>query len=174
MESPVQFYGRVDRSVAAIRARLPTDWPCRRGCCACCHHRFTIGRAEWHHVRAAIKRLPNAARREVTRRARAYLAEPPAARPPCPLLDEQGACRIYADRPLVCRAFGYSILDTPGGGRLALACEPLHARINDDIQRGLPLELADMTPLARCFAAVVGPDDQSLAAWITQTPAAGL
>jgi Fe-S-cluster containining protein len=168
MNSPVHFYGQVDRSVSAIRSRLPADWPCRRGCCECCHQRFTVGRAEWHHVRAAIGRLTKAARREVLRRARAYRAASPESRPPCPLLDDQGACRIYADRPLVCRAFGYSILDRPDGGRMALACEPLHARINAHVARGEPLELASMTPMARCFAGIAGPDDASLADWITK------
>jgi Fe-S-cluster containining protein len=168
MSSPVHFYGQVDRSVAAIRAELPADWPCRRGCCDCCHHRFTIGRDEWRQVRGAVGRLPKDARRAVLRAARAYLASPAPARPPCPLLDERGACRIYADRPLVCRAFGYSIRHEPGGNQTALVCEQLHARINEQVARREPLVLADMTPLARCFAGVVGPDDRSLAAWLVE------
>ena len=38
----------------------------------------------------------------------------------------------------------------------------------EGIARREPLALADMTPLARCFAGVVGPDDRSLAAWLAE------
>lgn len=166
MPSAVHFYGTVDRAVAAIRPRLPADWPCGRGCCACCHQRFTIHRGEWQHVRTAVQRLSKDERRAVLRRARAYLAAPPETHPPCPLLDDHGVCRLYADRPLVCRAFGYSILNRPDGSRAALVCAPLHAKINDHVRRGEEVILADMTALARCFSGLTGPDDRSLAAWL--------
>jgi Fe-S-cluster containining protein len=40
---------------------------------------------------------------------------------PCPLLDDAGRCRIYADRPLVCRMIGLS-MRTPAGRVLENAC----------------------------------------------------
>ena len=40
---------------------------------------------------------------------------------PCPLLDDRGACRIYADRPMICRMIGLGIV-TPGGRVIENAC----------------------------------------------------
>ena len=40
---------------------------------------------------------------------------------PCPLLDEAGRCRIYADRPLVCRLIGLG-MRTPTGRLIENAC----------------------------------------------------
>ena len=40
---------------------------------------------------------------------------------PCPLLDDTGHCRIYADRPLVCRLIGLSMA-TPAGRVIENAC----------------------------------------------------
>jgi Fe-S-cluster containining protein len=40
---------------------------------------------------------------------------------PCPLLDSDGRCRIYADRPLVCRLIGLG-MHTSAGGLIENAC----------------------------------------------------
>jgi Fe-S-cluster containining protein len=40
---------------------------------------------------------------------------------PCPFLDDAGACRIYADRPLICRIMGLGIR-TPTGRIIENAC----------------------------------------------------
>jgi len=40
---------------------------------------------------------------------------------PCPLLDPDGRCRIYEDRPFVCRLIGLG-MHTPAGGVIENAC----------------------------------------------------
>jgi Fe-S-cluster containining protein len=95
----------------------------------------------------AVDRLPLGARAEVVRRAAALLErmrtlEPGWTAPydvaalgeerfdrltdalaaePCPLLDETGRCRIYEDRPLVCRLIGLP-MGTPAGRVIENAC----------------------------------------------------
>lgn len=104
---------------AAVRARelqaaLP-GWPCALGCDACCRRLARVPqltRAEWAWLEAALAALPAQEREDCLTRARA-LAEHVARhgdRGPlvCPLLDEgQGACRVYAARPLACRTYGF-------------------------------------------------------------------
>ena len=98
-------------------------------------------------VAQAVHRLPPAEREAVAARATALLdrmrgIEPGWADPydvgalgddrfdrltetlaaePCPLLDEAGRCRIYADRPLVCRLIGLG-MRTPAGRIIENAC----------------------------------------------------
>ncbi len=121
--------------------------PCRGGCSACCHGPFDISVADAELIGAALDRMPETARATVTDRARALLAKMRALEPdwpppyavdalgeerfdrltealahePCPLLDEAGRCRIYADRPLVCRMIGLG-MRTPAGRIIENAC----------------------------------------------------
>lgn len=65
---------------------------CRRGCCDCCVDDLTVFEVEAQNIR---------------RRHEALLeTERPHPRGACAFLDEAGACRIYADRPYVCRTQG--------------------------------------------------------------------
>lgn len=121
--------------------------PCRGGCSACCHGPFDISVADAELIGLAVRRLPEPARAEVVRRAAGLLdrmrtLEPAWAAPyevaalgearfdrltealaaePCPLLDQAGHCRIYADRPLVCRLIGRG-MRTPAGRVIENAC----------------------------------------------------
>ncbi len=61
------FDERIAARVAAIRA-VRSDWPCRRGCDACCRslaRPLALTAAEWARVDAAVARLDEDARREV-------------------------------------------------------------------------------------------------------------
>ena len=121
--------------------------PCRGGCSACCHGPFDISVADAEHIEEAVSRLPDAVRAEVVGRASRLLAKMRAREPewpapypvdalgetrfdrltealaaePCPLLDDAGRCRIYADRPLVCRMIGLG-MRTPAGRVIENAC----------------------------------------------------
>jgi len=121
--------------------------PCRGGCSACCHGPFDISVADAELIDIAVSRLPHAVRTEVVGRASDLLAKMRALEPawpapyavdalgearfdrltealaaePCPLLDRAGGCRIYADRPLVCRMIGLG-MRTPAGRGIENAC----------------------------------------------------
>jgi Fe-S-cluster containining protein len=138
---------RLDAWFDDVRGRHPNVIPCRGGCAACCHGPFDISVADVELLRDAVDRLPPNVQAEVHRRAVAQLERmrqqqpdwtPPyaiadlgdpkfdelssaLAAEPCPLLDEAGRCRIYADRPLVCRLIGLS-MRTPAGRVIDNAC----------------------------------------------------
>lgn len=121
--------------------------PCRGGCSTCCHGPFDISVADAELVETAVSRLPDAVRTEVVARASDLLAKMRALEPewpapyavdalgeprfdrltealatePCPLLDRAGGCRIYADRPQVCRMIGLGMC-TPAGRGIENAC----------------------------------------------------
>jgi Fe-S-cluster containining protein len=121
--------------------------PCRCGCSACCHGPFDVSVADVELLLDAVRRLPPDEEAEVRGRARALLDKMEALEPdwraphavldlgdqrfdrlvetlaeqPCPLLDDSGSCRIYADRPLVCRLIGLSMI-TPAGRVIENTC----------------------------------------------------
>jgi uncharacterized protein len=79
---------RAARLVERHRARLA----CRRGCTACCVDDLRVFGVEAERIRRAHPEL---------------LAEgEPHPEGACAFLDAQGACRVYADRPYVCRTQG--------------------------------------------------------------------
>jgi Fe-S-cluster containining protein len=129
------------------RRRAPGVIPCRRGCTACCHGPFDISVADVELLQEAVDRLPEETRLDVIMRARVLLAKMEAREPgwtaphaiadlgeerfdqlaaalgaePCPLLSDDGRCRVYEDRPLVCRLIGLAMV-SPTGREIPNAC----------------------------------------------------
>jgi Fe-S-cluster containining protein len=138
---------RLEGWFAQARAMHGDVIPCRSGCSACCHGPFDISVADAELLMEGVRRLPPEVRQSVEARARAVLEKVRALEPgweaphdiaalgearfdrlsealvaePCPLLDESGACRVYDDRPLVCRLTGLSMI-TPAGRVLENPC----------------------------------------------------
>jgi Fe-S-cluster containining protein len=150
-------------------ARNPGVVPCRSGCSACCHGPFDISIADALLIREAFFRLPETEQVVVRERAAALVARMVAMRPgwkleeglegiteesfdvicetlasePCPLLDQEGHCRIYADRPMICRMMGLGVI-TPAGRVMENSCPiaeqfPKYAALSPQ-----PLELEAM------------------------------
>ena len=160
---------RLDAWFAESSSRHPGVIPCRAGCSACCHGPFDISVADALLVREAVARLPSDARDDVERRAQAQVQRMQQLEPgwdtreglegmtedafdrvsdamasePCPLLDDRGACRIYQDRPLVCRMIGLGIV-TPAGRVIENAC-PIASRFPE--YSALPLQPLDLESL---------------------------
>ena len=159
---------RLDEWFAEGRRAASTPIPCRGGCTACCHGPFDISVADAELVGDAVSRLPATERATVVGRADALLDRMRAivpdweapyevaaigedrfdrlsetlAREPCPLLDEAGRCRIYADRPLVCRLIGLGMV-TPVGRVIENAC-PIQDRFPGYAELPpLPFDLED-------------------------------
>jgi Fe-S-cluster containining protein len=146
---------RLDQWFAEGRRAAPIAVPCQGGCTACCHGPFDISIADAELVSQAVRRLPAAEQDTAVDRATALLnlmraIEPGWAPPyevaaigdgrfdrlsealasePCPLLDGAGRCRIYDDRPLVCRLIGLSMV-TAAGRVIENAC-PIQDRFPD-------------------------------------------
>jgi Fe-S-cluster containining protein len=121
------------------RQRYKERIQCRKGCTDCCHHLFQITEVEAAFISQGVKRLSVEERERLRERARRYskdrealLAEkaapdawgslpPPGLRLACPAL-EDGACRIYSNRPLICRRYGIPLYNPQRPERL-FACE---------------------------------------------------
>lgn len=92
LERLVGLHDEVDRDAGALVARHEDRLHCERGCHSCCVDEITVFEIEAERIR----------------RAHPDLLAKGAPHPPgaCAFLDAEGACRIYADRPYVCRTQG--------------------------------------------------------------------
>lgn len=86
------LHAEVDRKAEVVARRHAGRLQCRRGCHGCCVDELTVTRIEAEAIRRAHPALLATG-----------LPHPAGA---CAFLDAEGACRIYAERPLVCRTQG--------------------------------------------------------------------
>ena len=86
------LHDEVDARAGELALRHVGRLRCGRGCSACCQDGLTVFEVEAERIR----------------RAHADLLEHGAPHAPgaCAFLDADGACRVYADRPYVCRTQG--------------------------------------------------------------------
>ncbi len=86
------LHGEIDREAARLADRHAGRLRCGRGCSACCLDDLTVTAVVAARIRAAHAEL--------------LATGVPGPLGACAFLDAEGACRIYADRPLVCRTQG--------------------------------------------------------------------
>jgi len=137
----VRLHGAVDTLTAPLAAQHASRLRCTRGCSACCVDELTVFALE--------------AARIASRHPELLAHGTPHPEGACAFLDAEGACRIYADRPYVCRTQGLPLrwLEESAGAIVELRdiC-----RLNDD---GPPItEL----PPEQCFT--LGPVEDRLRA----------
>jgi Fe-S-cluster containining protein len=161
--------GRLDRWFQSVSAAHPGVIPCGPGCNACCHGPFDISVADALLLREGLMTLSDQDRAAVRSRARAQLERMRTRAPswqapwdlaqlgeeafdtliegfadePCPLLDQSGACLLYAYRPLVCRMMGLPMM-TASGVVLDNAC-PIQDRF--PVYAALDPQLFDLEAL---------------------------
>lgn len=87
-----RLHGAVDTMVAPLATLHGEQLQCKRGCHACCVDELTVfaleaARIAEHHAELLESGEPHAAGA-------------------CAFLDAEGGCRIYAERPYVCRTQG--------------------------------------------------------------------
>jgi Fe-S-cluster containining protein len=134
-------YEDVDRRAGELHALHAARTQCRRGCSACCEDDLTVFEVEAARIRERHGDL---------------LAEGvPHAEGACAFLDGEGACRIYADRPYVCRTQGLPLrwLDEGDAGEIVELRDicPLN-------EAGRPIEELDADD---CWT--IGPVEETLA-----------
>jgi Fe-S-cluster containining protein len=123
------LYVIFDDMLAFIKGSLPT-FACQEGCHHCCNLSPAVSTVEWQVILAHLPTLPKAVRDIIilqadTLRTMTWIFDkarqqtltgtderPIAAFAPCPFLVDQ-SCSIYAVRPLKCRGYGYSMVNTP-------------------------------------------------------------
>jgi hypothetical protein len=88
----LRIHEEVDRAAAALARRHRERLRCGRGCSACCVDGLTVFEVEAERIRAHHRELLASGE-----------PHPPGA---CAFLDDAGECRIYPDRPYVCRTQG--------------------------------------------------------------------
>jgi len=132
----------VDQWFEACVARHPDAIACHHGCSECCRGLFDITLLDALYLKKGFDLLPAAVQQAVQVKAAGrldYLTThwPDFTRPwllnhipeeqwdtmmpeedetPCPLLSDQGACLVYAHRPMTCRLNGIPMIDTNGEG----------------------------------------------------------
>ncbi len=125
----------------------PDVIPCKRACSACCHGVFDISAADAELVATGLAALPaeeaTRVRIRATEQLREYATHLPEwtspwnvdalderafdaltealATAPCPALEDDGGCAIYASRPATCRMTGLA-MDTVSVGCLDNEC----------------------------------------------------
>lgn len=90
---------KVDQLSADIQSRHPGEFSCRLGCHSCCKPGLTVNALEAENIRQAISP-------ELAAKMRALEAADAFRGLRCSFLESDGACGIYAFRPLVCRSHG--------------------------------------------------------------------
>jgi hypothetical protein len=94
-----------------VSARRHADLTCHAGCSACCEAWLTVNAIEAAAVREGLAELDDASRTRVALRgelqSQRERAGETAAR--CAMLEDDGTCAIYAQRPLVCRTQGHAL-----------------------------------------------------------------
>lgn len=136
-----RLHAAVDELATPIVAAHGAKLTCRSGCTGCCADDLTVFTIEAALIEARHPELlANGA---------------PHAEGACAFLDEKGACRVYAERPYVCRTQG------------------LPLRWLDEDEEGEPYEARDVCPLNAGVGALeelpadgmwtIGPIEQRLA-----------
>jgi len=169
LETYRELLRRLDRWFGGAQARHPGVVPCGAGCTACCHGPFDISVIDTLLIQEAWAGLPAAERDAAKLRAARLASQMNGAAPgwaaphdirtlgedrfdeivesleaePCPLLDDSGRCRIYEDRPLVCRVMGLGIR-TPAGRIIENGC-PIQDRF--PVYEALPPQTFDLEAL---------------------------
>ncbi|MCA9648821.1 MAG: YkgJ family cysteine cluster protein [Myxococcales bacterium] len=125
----------IDQGVAPVVERHPDQVRCGPGCSDCCHQTFRVSALEGAYLREGLAVLPAPERAEILARAARHR---PDRRQPCPVLGDDGRCRLYEHRPRICRKYGIPLWhpDRPHEVR----CCPLNFRSMADIDPELILE----------------------------------
>lgn len=101
-----RVHEQVDALAAQARQRQCFD--CAPGCSHCCHLRVEAMAPEVFLLARRVRQWPEAAQAALRERLQAHAAQARGLamaqhRLPCPLLDGQGRCSAYAERPFMCR-----------------------------------------------------------------------
>lgn len=130
--SPSTLFDKTANWFERAKAALLDDLPCRRGCDRCCSGLFPVTLLDQQEIRRGLRSLPYDRHHAIEQKAIQQVSMISAAVPrlarncfidqwrdqdidqlveqyrdlPCPALQSDGSCGIYAFRPLTCRSMG--------------------------------------------------------------------
>lgn len=93
-----QLVEQVDKWTAEMVARYKPHLACKKGCDLCCQRKFTVSAVEAYNIARAFRQLDAATQRKVRK-----------PKSSCAFLIN-GACSVYASRPVICRTYGLPTL----------------------------------------------------------------
>lgn len=138
MDDYRELLGRVDAWYRSVREKHPDKVPCTKGCRDCCVGLFDVNLADGDLLREGLAAVEPAVRADILARAATIVAKLKELYPDlgetldgwdpddiddlcdalpdveCPVLGPDGACRLYAWRPLTCRMSGVPLVDVTG------------------------------------------------------------
>ncbi|HSA60658.1 MAG TPA: YkgJ family cysteine cluster protein [Nitrospiraceae bacterium] len=129
---PAPLFEKTTHWFERAKAALLGDLPCRQGCSHCCVGLFPVTILDRQEIRRGLRSLPHEERRAIEQKAVEQAAMISASAPqlahnrcidrwpdrdidnlveryremPCPALNPEGSCSLYAFRPLACRSMG--------------------------------------------------------------------
>jgi hypothetical protein len=108
VDAIVALHSEIARNTRRLNVLHAARLECRKGCSSCCVDGLTVFEVEAELIRA--------------RHAELLAANAPHAEGACAFLDAHGACRIYAERPYVCRTQGLPLrwIEEREGGAVEL------------------------------------------------------
>lgn len=132
MAPPFTLFDKTSRWFERAHAALLNDLPCRRGCSHCCLGLFPITLLDQQELQRGLYSLPSEQRRAIEEKAALQIRMIEESAPsliqnrfidhwsdpdidtlvedyralPCPALNSDGSCGLYAFRPLTCRSMG--------------------------------------------------------------------
>jgi Fe-S-cluster containining protein len=128
MNTLAQIHVDIETRVQTIRDYNP-EWLCGLGCDGCCHRLAEIPlltTAEWDLLKEGLAALPPELLLEIDQDIAALTEQ--SSRPiTCPMLDRTTrACRVYTQRPIACRTYGFYVQRDQG-----LYCKEIESRVAD-------------------------------------------
>lgn len=106
---------KVDAAVAMISARAADALACRRGCDSCCAPGLSVLPVEAENIARHLETHDVEAGTRADR---------------CTFLDDDGACRIYPVRPLLCRTHGLALKAATSRPGLTVVDDISHCALN--------------------------------------------
>ncbi|MDP6932656.1 MAG: YkgJ family cysteine cluster protein [Myxococcota bacterium] len=95
---------RIDAFHGTVQEQHPGALTCHQGCSSCCEVHLSLSGFEFKRIAQAILELPVEQVRAIRNRLEAGRKNPR-----CLLLTDEGSCRVYRSRPVICRSHGLPI-----------------------------------------------------------------
>ncbi|MFH1811985.1 MAG: YkgJ family cysteine cluster protein [Pseudomonadota bacterium] len=106
-EGLTKLHAKTDAFFTVVLTRHRLRMNCGMGCASCCHRMPSVFPVEAWMIAEGLRRAPGPVAQRMARRLVDHSHETEIS--PCPLLDDRGHCRVYADRPIICRSHGAPI-----------------------------------------------------------------
>lgn len=166
-----EVMAHLDGQVAQLTAEYQAVMRCKAGCSGCCLDGFHIRFAEALLLWEGLIHLPAEDFADIMASIQQPSVEGLSA---CPLLGADGRCRVYANRPALCRGFGVLIAKDDG----MATCELNFTQEDKDTLPDEPLKALNLIPyysaleeLSRqyqqqIFPNIDLPESQSIKQWL--------